>query len=283
MWDCFPVVQVSLKSREPKINNGLISFGASAGWMSHWFRHWSFYLTLESIRKLWDLRKGKDPHLFRWPFCSQLLTILWPIIDHFMVNCWTFCDQLLTILWPIIDHFVARFRWKGEKLFPSESIPWQPLKKRTWSDIKSILNVSHIVIEVNMMLTNWFHLHLHNDTYTLVSTERWAPLLSTPSSPPTETQSWWPTSCCRPGRARSGSAQGQYPDSASKLDKIQTLFQTQPEGANSIYGGRLEGWRSGHSSRRCTAMGETRSVFVVSVWKGASMRGSLYFIRGGGL
>ena len=157
-----------------------------------------FYLT-ESVRKLWYLRKGKDPHLFRWPFCSQLLTILWPIFDHFMVNCWTFCDQLLTFLWPIIDHFVTnywpfcgRFRWKGEKLFPSESIPWQPLKKRTWSDIKSILNVSHIGIEVNMMLTNWFqlHLHLHNDTYTLVSTERWAPLLSTPSSPPTETQSW---------------------------------------------------------------------------------------------
>ena len=193
-----------------------------------------------------------------------------------MTNYWSFYGQLLNILWPIIDHFVARFRWKGEKLFPSESIPWQPLKKRTWSDIKSILNVSHIGIEVNMMLTNWFHLHLHNDTYTLVSTERWAPLLSTPSSPPTETQSWWPTSCCRPGRARSGSAQGQYPDSASKLDKIQTLFQTQPEGANSIYGGRLEGWRSGHSSRRCTAMGETRSVFVVSAYEKELRCGGLY-------
>ena len=60
------------------------------------------------------------------------------------------------------------------------------------------------------------------------------------------------------------------------LIKIQTLFQTQPEGANSIYGGRLEGWRSGHSSRRCTAMGETRSVFVVSAYEKELRCGGLY-------
>ena len=54
------------------------------------------------------------------------------------------------------------------------------------------------------------------DTYTLALTGRLVLLWSTPSSPPTETRSWWPTSCCRQGRGHSGSARGQCPDSEHK-------------------------------------------------------------------
>ena len=121
--------------------------------------------------------------------------------------------------WPSCD-LVAM---EEERLFPSQSIRWQLLKKRTGSDIGGKVFWTnngagsihcwkpHIDPQLKMPAVLSF------DTYTLALAERSAPLWSTPSSLPTETPSWSPASCCRPGRARSGSAPGQCPDSAEKI------------------------------------------------------------------
>ena len=152
---------------------------------------------------------------------------------------------------------VSWLKWKRKSYFRLSQFHDSYLRKEPGESIFE---------QIMEALYTGLHRSIHSSigTYTLALAERSVPLWSTPSSPPRETPSWSPASCCRPGRARSGNAPRQCPDSAQHI-LVKSFFSVQPGGANSSVDGRWEGWQSGRSSRRCTAKWERRSVFM---WSG---------------